>query len=148
MGVIYPGFSPTRSYREVNLCQWVETTFTEFIFTKKQQNGPRICYQFRDSIWILVQNHTMYVESDTKDTAKKRCQLPSAFFFTGIDRRCRFHIIPSETRRLIWNRTTAFDIVQEMSKNRVKQLNRRCDACSRMICFIAAVIDGVSDLGL
>jgi len=89
--------------------------------------------------------YQLYV--DTKDVAKKWRQLVSAFAFVRIDYRRGFHIIRGLTNRVIVNSTTAFNIIQEMPKDRVKQLNRRCDACSRFLYFVAAVIDGVGDLG-
>ena len=41
----------------------------------------------------------------------------------------------------------ALHTIQEMSKSRVKQLNRRGNARPGSVCLVAAVIDRVSDLG-
>jgi hypothetical protein len=48
---------------------------------------------------------------------------------------------------VIRKRVVALHNVQEMPENGVEQLDRRSDARPRFVCLIAAVIDGVGDLG-
>jgi hypothetical protein len=47
--------------------------------------------------------------------------------------------MPRAGKEIPWN--------GEAAKSRVKQLNRRSDARPGSVCLVAAVIDGVSDLG-
>lgn len=73
-------------------------------------------------VLVLVLNHS---HVDTEDIAEKRCQLNAAFGLAGIDCGSSFHVVLLRmTNRVIGNRTTTFDIIQKMTENRVKQLNR------------------------
>ena len=95
------------------------------------------------SVFIIVCMSTLRIRLRSGISISRRLSS-----LAGIDCWCSFHILYSLKNHIIRNIMTAFNIIREMSKNRMKQLNRGCNARSGIICFVPAVIDGVSDLGL
>lgn len=81
-------------------------------------------------------HNLLYVEA--QNIAKDRVQRLCTSGFCRIDCRCCLHILRSGSNDVFGNVAGVFNVIQEMPKNGVKQLNRRCNTRSGCNSFVAA----------
>jgi hypothetical protein len=80
------------------------------------------------------------LEEDVKDFGQKRGQFITAFVFGSIDCGSFLHVGYCVANVLVGNRVF-FNVIQKMSKDRMEQLNWRCDGYLGRSRSVAAIVN-------